>query len=189
MASHSFGEEELVYDAASSNKSVTLPRISPDGRYLLFAEGQYGCFHIWHHDADIYLMDLDSVECRTENAEFATALDRRAGSTAVATSTLNTLNSSLTACPLDELNSEGYAESYPTWSSNGHWIMCASRRIDGNYSRVYIAYFNNGNAEKAFLLPQEDPEHNTFRLKSYNRPEFMVEPVSISVDEFSKVFK
>ena len=189
VASHSFGEEELVYDAASSNKSVTLPRISPDGRYLLFAEGQYGCFHIWHHDADIYLMDLDSVECRTENAEFATALDRRADSTAVATSTLNTLNSSLTACPLDELNSEGYAESYPTWSSNGHWIMCASRRIDGNYSRVYIAYFNNGNAEKAFLLPQEDPEHNTFRLKSYNRPEFMVEPVSISVDEFSKVFK
>ena len=32
------------------------------------------------------------------------------------------------------------------------------------------------------------PEYNTFLLKSYNRPEFMVEPVKISVDEFSKVF-
>jgi hypothetical protein len=154
LTSRTFGEEELVYDAASSDKSVTLPRISPDGRYLLFAKGQYGCFHIWHHDADIFCLPLeqDSV------------------------------------IDLSHLNSEGFAESYPSWSSNGHWIMCASRRIDGNYSRVFISYFNNGKAEKAFLLPQEDPEQNTFRLKSYNRPEFMVEPVGISVDEFSKVF-
>ena len=155
LTSRTFGEEELVYDAASADKSVTLPRVSPDGRYILFAEGQYGCFHIWHHDADIACLPLaqDSV------------------------------------IDLSCLNSEGFAESYPTWSSNGHWIMCASRRIDGNYSRVFISYFNNGKARKAFLLPQEDPEHNTFRLKSYNRPEFMVEPVGISVDQFSKVFQ
>ena len=117
LATYGFGEEELVYDAASVDKSATLPRISPDGRYLLFALGQY-----------------------------------------------------------------------PSWSSNGHWIMLASRRDDDNYSRIYFAYFKNGKVGKAFLLPQEDPEHNTFRLKSYNRPEFMVEPVKISVDEFSKVF-
>ena len=155
LTSRTFGEEELIYDAASADKSVTLPRVSPDGHYILFAEGQHGCFHIWHHDADIACMPLaqDSV------------------------------------IDLSCLNSEGFAESYPTWSSNGHWIMCASRRIDGNYSRVFISYFNNGKARKAFLLPQEDPEHNTFRLKSYNRPEFMVEPVGISVDQFSKVFQ
>jgi hypothetical protein len=67
--------------------------------------------------------------------------------------------------------------------------MCASRREDGSFSRAYISYFNNGKAEKAFLLPQEDPEQNLYRLKSYNRPEFMVEPVKISVDEFSRVFE
>jgi len=54
--------------------------------------------------------------------------------------------------------------------------------------RVYLAYFNNGKVGKAFLLPQEDPELHTFLLKSYNRPEFMVEPVRISVEEFSRVF-
>jgi hypothetical protein len=86
------------------------------------------------------------------------------------------------------VNSDGYSDSYPSWSSNGHWIMVASRRGDGNYSRVYFAYFKNGKVGKAFLLPQEDPEHNTFLLKSYNRPEFMVEPVKISVEEFSQVF-
>ena len=155
LTSRTFGEEELVYDAASADKSVTLPRVSPDGRYILFAEGQHGCFHIWHHDADIACLPLaqDSV------------------------------------IDLSCLNSEGFAESYPTWSSNGHWIMCASRRIDGNYSRVFISYFSNGKARKAFLMPQEDPEHNVFRLKSYNRPEFMVEPVGISVHQFSKVFQ
>jgi hypothetical protein len=30
FATHGFGEEELVYDAASQDKSATLPRISPD---------------------------------------------------------------------------------------------------------------------------------------------------------------
>ena len=157
LATHQFGEEELVYDAVSQDKSVTLPRISPDGRYLLFALGQYGCFHIRHSDAEIYCLPLDK--------EPAVAVN------------------------LKGLNSEGFADSYPTWSSNGHWIMCSSRRGDGNYSRAYFSYFNNGKVEKAFMLPQEDPEHNTFRLKCYNRPEFMVEPVKISVEEFSKAIK
>ena len=164
LASHGFGEEELVVDAASADKSVTLPRISPDGRYLLFAEGRYGCFHIWHHDADIVCLPLDLPVDNDPAGKAPQPLD------------------------LSPLNSEGFAESYPSWSSNGHWMMCASRRVDGNFSRVYIAYFNNGKVGKAFLLPQEDPEQNTFRLKSYNRPEFMVEPVGISVDEFSRVF-
>ena len=61
VATHAFGDEELVYDAASLDKSATLPRISPDGRYLLFALGQYGCFHIRHNDADIVCMPLDEV--------------------------------------------------------------------------------------------------------------------------------
>ncbi|MBR3089411.1 MAG: PD40 domain-containing protein [Prevotella sp.] len=165
LASRHFGEEELVYDAASSNKSATLPRISPDGQYLLFALGQYGCFQIWHHDADIVCLPLNLGADADQVQESPSPLD------------------------LAGLNSAGFAESYPSWSSNGHWIMCASRRVDGNFSRVYISYFNNGKAEKAFLLPQEDPEQNTLRLKSYNRPEFMVEPVGISVDEFSKAFK
>ena len=158
VATHNFGDEELVYDAASQDKSATLPRISPDGRYILFAQGQYGCFHIRHNDGDIVCMPLDQGLPLTQTVD------------------------------LSKVNSEGRPDSYPSWSSNGHWIMVASRREDGNFCRVYFAYFHDGKAEKAFLLPQEDPEQNTFLLKSYNRPEFMVEPVRISVEEFSKVF-
>ena len=136
----------------------------PDGRYLLFAIGQYGCFHSRHRDADIVCIPLNQYTGVGLTAETASPVD------------------------LTPLNSEGYSDSYPSWSSNGHWIMCASRRLDDNYSRVFFAYFNNGKVSKAFLMPQEDPEYNTFLLKSYNRPEFMVEPVKISVEEFSKVF-
>ena len=164
VATHNFGDEELIYDAASADKSVTLPRISPDGRYLLFALGQYGCFHSRHHDADIVCIPMDKYNSTALTAETSSPVD------------------------LTQVNSAGYSDSYPSWSSNGHWMMLASRRDDDNYSRVYFAYFNNGKVGKAFLLPQEDPEHNTFLLKSYNRPEFMVEPVKISVNEFSKVF-
>ena len=53
-----FGPREIVFQADSLGKSATLPRISPDGRYLVFTLGNYGCFHIWHHEADLWLIDL-----------------------------------------------------------------------------------------------------------------------------------
>ena len=59
-----FGPRELVFDAAAIDSSATFPRISPDGRYLLFTMGHYGYFHIWHHDADLWLMDLTNNTAR-----------------------------------------------------------------------------------------------------------------------------
>ncbi len=59
-----FGPRELVFAADSLNKSATLPRISPDGRFLMFAMAEFGVFHIWHHDADLWLLDLQSGEVR-----------------------------------------------------------------------------------------------------------------------------
>ena len=150
-----FGEKELVVNCDSMDKSATLPRISPDGRYLLYGLGAWGCFHIWHPDADLYITDLQTGEMRA----------------------------------LEEANSPR-AESYHSWSSNGRWILFASRRDDGNYSRLYISYFDkDGKAHKAFELPQKDPDFYTFCLKSFNVPEFMVEPVSISSQDFADVAK
>ena len=59
-----FGARELVFAADSLGKSATLPRVSPDGRYLLFTMGEYGVFHIWHHDADLWMLDLKTGEAR-----------------------------------------------------------------------------------------------------------------------------
>ena len=59
-----FGHRELVFNADSLNKSATLPRISPDGKWLVFTLGEYGCFHIWHRDADLWMMNLQTREAR-----------------------------------------------------------------------------------------------------------------------------
>ena len=50
----------MVFDAAAIGKSATLPRISPDGKYLVFTLGGFGVFHIWHKDADLYMLDLQT---------------------------------------------------------------------------------------------------------------------------------
>ena len=49
---------------AHYGKSITLPRVSPDGHFLMFTMGRYGVFHIWHHEADLYLLDLTTGEVR-----------------------------------------------------------------------------------------------------------------------------
>lgn len=61
---YQFGPRELVFQADSLGKSATIPRVSPDGRFLMFTLGNYGVFHIWHREADLYLMDLNSGEVR-----------------------------------------------------------------------------------------------------------------------------
>ena len=79
-------------------------------------------------------------------------------------------------------------DSYHTWSSNGRWIVFASRRDDGNFSRAYIAYFDSeGHDHKAFLLPQRDPEYNQLLLKSYNVPELTKRAVQVSIETLKHV--
>jgi dipeptidyl aminopeptidase/acylaminoacyl peptidase len=63
-ATMTFGSRELVFAADSLGKSATLPRISPDGRFLLFTMATYGVFHIWHHDADLWMIDLQTLKAR-----------------------------------------------------------------------------------------------------------------------------
>ncbi|MDP4224519.1 MAG: cytochrome C biosynthesis protein [Bacteroidota bacterium] len=53
-----FGESEIVFNASAINKSVSFPRISPDGRYLVFTIHDYGTFPIWHQEADLWMLDM-----------------------------------------------------------------------------------------------------------------------------------
>ena len=85
-------------------------------------------------------------------------------------------------------NDPSEADSYHSWSSDGRWVIYGSRRIDGRYTCLYIAYFDHeGNPHKPFLLPQEDPRYNFWRLKSYNVPEFLSGKVSLP-DEAADLF-
>ncbi len=57
-----FGEIDTIVSAARIGKSVSFPRISPDGKYLLFCLSDYGNFSIWHKESDLYLMNLETME-------------------------------------------------------------------------------------------------------------------------------
>jgi hypothetical protein len=53
-----FGKAELIFDASKIGKSVAFPRISPNGKFLILTMFDYGCFPIWHKEADLYSIDL-----------------------------------------------------------------------------------------------------------------------------------
>ena len=150
-----FSPRELVFDAIAMGQSGVLPRVSPDGRFLLFTMAEYGYFHIWHHDADLWLLDLQTQEAR----------------------------------PLSEVNSAD-TESYHSWSSNGRWLLFSSRRDDGVFTRPFMAHIDaQGHASKPFELPCADPDYHRQFMRSYNIPEFMRGPVSISPQTFADVLK
>lgn len=63
-----FGEAELIFDAGSLGKSVSFPRISPDGKHLVFTLHNYGCFPIWHKEADLVSLNLNDFSISEMNA-------------------------------------------------------------------------------------------------------------------------
>ncbi|MDR1880411.1 MAG: hypothetical protein LBQ78_05715 [Tannerellaceae bacterium] len=141
---------DTLYNAAAEGGSVSFPRVSPDGKFLLYTLSGYGNFSIWHKDADLHLFHLATKK----------------------------------HFPLDILNSDD-VESYHSWSSNGRWVVFSSRRMDGLYTRPYIAYINEeGKASKPFLLPQKDTAFYHRLMKSYNIPEFITGKVKRRGREF-----
>ncbi len=56
-------EVDTVFHASQATtdakgNSVCHPRISPDGKHLLFTVQDYGTFPIWHRESDLWMMDL-----------------------------------------------------------------------------------------------------------------------------------
>ena len=75
---------------------------------------------------------------------------------------------------LEEVNSDN-VDSYHNWSTNGHWFVFSSKRMDGLWARPYIASFNpeTGETGKSFLLPQKNPQFYDYYTYTYNRPELI----------------
>lgn len=151
--SRQFGTKvDTLYNARKMAKSVSFPRVSPDGRFLIFTLSNYGNFSIWHREADLYRLDLS--------------------------------NNNITA--LNALNSNE-SESYHSWSSNSRWLIFSSRRIDGLYTRPFIAHIDEqGKASKPFLLPQDDVDYYTLLMKSFNIPEFVKGEIKMNASRISQ---
>ena len=55
---------DTLVNTAVTGKSVTWPRPSYDGRYLMYTQVDYGYFSVWHPEADLWLLDLQTGESR-----------------------------------------------------------------------------------------------------------------------------
>lgn len=141
-----FGNKvDTLYQAETMDKSVSFPRVSPDGRFLMFTLADYATFPVWHQEADLWMIDLQTKE---------------------------------TVC-LDNINSES-VESYHCWSSNSRWVVFSSRRMNGLYTRPYIAYVSaDGTLGKPFLLPQANGDFYDKCMNSYNIPELIKDKVDV----------
>ncbi len=137
-----WGPAETVLAAEQTGLSILLPRILPDGRFLLFCMYAYGCFPASQPSSDLYLMDL------------ATRKYQRLA-----------------------INSED-SESWHSWSSNSRWIAFSSKRQGGLFTRTYLSYVDaEGQAHKAFVLPQQDPGYYDFLMETCSVPELVRGPV------------
>jgi hypothetical protein len=88
--------------------------------------------------------------------------------------------------PATELNS-AESDSYHSWSSSGRWVVFGSRRMDGLYTRPYIAHLEaDGLFAKPFVLPQKDPLFYDDFLKSYNIPEFTTGKITVDIRQIER---
>jgi len=55
-----WGKLETVISSAELGLSITEPRVSPDGRFVLFTAAKYSQFPIYISSADLYLLDLQT---------------------------------------------------------------------------------------------------------------------------------
>ncbi len=73
LETDTWGEPETVLSAEATGKSLLLPRITPDGRFLVFCLCDYGCFPIYQPSSDLAVMDLANGTWRKLdiNSEFS----------------------------------------------------------------------------------------------------------------------
>ena len=53
--------DTIIY-MSENDKSVSFPKPSPDGRFLLYCISDYGTFPIWHRETDLQMMNLKTGE-------------------------------------------------------------------------------------------------------------------------------
>ncbi|MHC4545999.1 MAG: TolB family protein [Planctomycetota bacterium] len=155
-----WGELETVLSAKDTGLTILLPRVSPDGRWLLFCMCEYGSFPVYYDSSDLYLIDLKDFD-QTGRAE-----PQRL-----------------------QINSDK-SESWHSWSGNSRWIAFSSKRQSGVFTRSYLSYVDeSGRAYKPLLLPQKDPTYYDSCLWTYSVPELITETVPVTGEKLGRVIR
>lgn len=143
-----WGQLETIVSEEKTDMSVSMPRTSPNGRWLSFCMTDFGYFPCWNPTSDIYLMDLKSGQ-KTGQYNFHKL----------------------------QLSSDK-SEGWQSWSSNSRWIAFSSKKDYGVFTRTYFSYIDDdGKASKPFVMPQKDPEYYDSCLETFTVPELITGPV------------
>jgi len=150
-----WGQTETVLASTESGKSILLPRISPDGKFLIFCMCDYSSFSLYLKDSDLYIANLEQFN-QTGQLKYSRL----------------TCNSN-------------WPESWHCWSSNNRWLVFSSKRFEGRlFTKLYICYIDeNGNCSEPILLPQHDPSFDDSFIGYYGLAELIKTPVNISEKE------
>jgi len=150
-----WGQAEMVLASAETSKSILLPKISPDGKYIIFCMCDYSSFSLYLKDSDLYIANLEQFN-RTGKLEYKRL-----------------------TCNSD------WPESWHCWSSNGRWLVFSSKRFEGRlFTKLYICYINEtGSCSEPILLPQKDPSFYDSYTGFYGLAELIKNPVNISEKE------
>jgi Tol biopolymer transport system component len=155
-----WGQPETILSGEDAGLSILEPRISPDGRWLLFVMCHHGCFPVYRPSSDLYLIDLKAAE---QTGKF-------------------------TYKRLDINSNE--SESWHSFSSNSRWIAFSSKRRNGTITRSYLSYIDqDGKVYKPVLLPQKDPEFYDFCIDTYSVPELITAPVKVAGEKLARVVR
>jgi hypothetical protein len=186
----------------------THPYWSPDGRYIYFARCKDVPL-LSHQDLDRLKFDLMRIACdvstNTWGAPETVAAFGQVGKSCAfpcpspdGRYVLHILSDRGTY-PITEISSDVYitdlaapgtrelsavnspfSESYPRWSANGRWFSFLSNRGDGRSALPHFAYFDGeGQAHRAFVLPQEDPSFYDTFTDTYNVLELVKSRVEV----------
>jgi len=155
-----WGQIETVLSAEKTGLSILIPRISPDGRWLLFAMCDYGPFPVYMQSSDLYLIDLQAAK-ETGQYQFHRL----------------------------DINSD-QSESWHSFSSNSRWIAFSSKRDYGKFTRTYFSYIDeNGKVYKPLLMPQKDPTFYDTCLETYSVPELVITSVKVTGEKLGRVVR
>ncbi len=154
-----WGTLETILSADDTGLSVLEPRISPDGRWLLFCMCSYGCFPVYQQTSDLYLMDLRAAQ--TGQYKY-----RRL-----------------------DINSDQSESWHSWSSNSRWIAFSSKRDYGVFTRSYLSYVDREGKVYKPLLMPQKDPEFYDSCLETYSVPELVTEPVKVTGEKLGRAVR
>ncbi|HPS55100.1 MAG TPA: hypothetical protein PLP05_05850 [Sedimentisphaerales bacterium] len=156
----SWGSPEIIVSSEKTQKSSLEPRISPDGRWLVFCMCDYGCFPVYRSDSDLYLIDLENAQ---KTGDFS---------------------------PRKLSANSNQSESWHSFSTNSRWLAFSSKALRPRLTVTQFSYIDQqGNSTKPFILPQKSPDFYDSFAMTFSVPEFVTGPVIRTHEQLARVIR